>query len=310
MSKLLNSFDQIVNFRKSPLFYVGDKFKLMPKLRELFPSEINNYYEPFCGGGSSFLNINAKRYFLNDIDTNLINLHKFLLGADKDKFFNDIFKLIKKYNLSNSFKNYTPPDELKNKFKKTYFAVFNKENYIKLKNDFNADKNDILRLYLLLIYGFNHMFRFNAKGEFNLPVGNVDFNKNVVNALNDYFDFIKERNLIFSNLDFEQFLGEIEFKKGDFVYFDPPYLISSSEYNKFWSKQSEIRLYYLLDKLDQNGVSWGLSNLLIHKNQKNELLEKFMKKYQIYQIKSNYISFNDNSIKNSVEVFVKNEKRI
>lgn len=49
--------------------------------------------------------------------------------------------------------------------------------------DFNSNKNELIKLYLLLIYGFNRMLRFNRNGDFNLPVGNVDFNNNVVNAL-------------------------------------------------------------------------------------------------------------------------------
>ena len=44
------------NMQRSPFFFVGDKRKLMPQLIKLFPAYINNYYEPFCGGGSSFLN--------------------------------------------------------------------------------------------------------------------------------------------------------------------------------------------------------------------------------------------------------------
>ena len=63
---------------RSPLFYVGDKFKLLEQILQSFPNKINNYYEPFVGGGSVFLNVNAKKFHLNDLDKNLINLHKFL----------------------------------------------------------------------------------------------------------------------------------------------------------------------------------------------------------------------------------------
>ena len=50
---------------RSPFFYVGDKYKLMPQLEKLFPIDINNYYEAFVGGGSSFLNTKAKKFFLS-----------------------------------------------------------------------------------------------------------------------------------------------------------------------------------------------------------------------------------------------------
>ena len=49
--------------KRSPLFYVGDKYKLMKQLVNLFPKEVNNFYEPFVGGGTVFLNIEAKKYF-------------------------------------------------------------------------------------------------------------------------------------------------------------------------------------------------------------------------------------------------------
>ena len=82
--------------KRSPLFYVGDKYRLMMQLLDLFPQEINNYYEPFVGGATVFLNIEAKKYFLNDIDKHLIKIHKFLISnaKNKEKFFNDVKKII------------------------------------------------------------------------------------------------------------------------------------------------------------------------------------------------------------------------
>ncbi|GAA7668876.1 hypothetical protein JP0566_03700 [Helicobacter pylori] len=49
---------------RSPFFYVGDKYKLMPQLNKLFPNNINQFIEPFVGGGSVFLNTKAKRYLV------------------------------------------------------------------------------------------------------------------------------------------------------------------------------------------------------------------------------------------------------
>ena len=62
------------------------------------------------------------------------------------------------------------------------------------------------------------MTRFNAKGEFNVPVGNVDFNTNVKNALDDYFTYVQNIDIKISSLDFEEFLEKIEHKKDDFLY--------------------------------------------------------------------------------------------
>jgi len=295
--------------KRSPLFYVGDKYRLMKQLLDLFPTEINNFYEPFVGGGTVFLNIEANKYFLNDIDKQLINIHKFLLSNAKnpEQFFKAIENIIHKYKLSYSCKKDIVPDFLKKEFKKTYYAKFNKEGYEKLRVCVNKNKkNDPLILYILLIYGFNRMLRFNGGGKFNLPVGNVDFNKNVVNALNNYFDFVKGRKIKFITKDFRKFFEKNKYEKNDFVYLDPPYLITSSEYNKLWSEKEELALLSLVNELDKKGVKFALSNVTHYNGSKNDLLIKWMKKYKVHNIKSNYISYHNNTKKKIKEVLITN----
>ena len=294
---------------RSPFFYVGDKYKLMPEIKTFLPKNINTYVEPFVGGGSSFLNVDAERYVLNDIDPYVITLHKALIQySDKtDVLFEQLFKLIDNYNLSCSYKGKTVSDELKKKFVKTYYAKHNKDAYLKLKTDFNKNKTDMLRFYLLIIYGFNHMIRFNNSGEFNLPVGNVDFNKNVYVALTDYLHFVSNKNICFYNQDYKTFLSELSLKPDDFVFFDPPYLISMSEYNKLWNEEKEIELYSILDSLNARGIRFALTNLVSHKGKTNNILLEWLKKYNAHPINSNYISFNDNTIKaDSKEVLITN----
>ena len=288
--------------RRSPLFYVGDKYKLLKQLTVLFPKEINNFYEPFVGGGSVFLNIKANKYYLNDNDKNLINIHRFLISKSDNPglFFKSIEKIIKKYHLSRSYKEDVIPAELKKEWKKTYFAKFNKEGYDKLRVLVNKNKkNDPLILYILLIYGFNRMLRFNGGGRFNLPVGNVDFNKNVVKAL-------KDKNITFSSKDFKSYFAGRKYLKNDFVYFDPPYLITASEYNKFWDRKSEAELLNLIDGLNKKGVKFAFSNVTHYNGNKNDLLITWMKKYKIHNIESNYISYHNNTKKQIREVLITN----
>lgn len=295
--------------KRSPLFYVGDKYKLMKQLVNFFPVEINNFYEPFTGGGTVFLNITAKKHFINDLDKHLVKIHSFLIesSGNPNKFFRDAEKLILKYNLSRSYKEDIVPPSLKKEWKKTYFAKFNKDGYDKLKTRVNNYiDNDPLVLYLLLIYGFNRMLRFNGGGKFNLPVGNVDFNKNVVRALNGYFDSVCSKKIKITSKDFRKFLSEKKYRENDFVYLDPPYLISASEYNKFWDEKSETDLLDLADQLDKNGVKFALSNVTHYKGRKNTLLIKWMKKYKVHKIKSNYISYHNNAQKQISEVLVTN----
>ncbi|MDR0972012.1 MAG: Dam family site-specific DNA-(adenine-N6)-methyltransferase [Bacteroidales bacterium] len=296
---------------RSPLFYVGDKYKLIKEIRQYFPSTINRFFEPFVGGGSVFLNVDANKYFLNDIDRHVIELHKFLcsyINREND-FFELISSIIKKYNLSFSFKEDIVPNELKLKYKKTYYAHFNRNGFKELKNDYNnaKDKN-LAKLYILLIYGFNRMLRFNSLDEYNLPVGNVDFNKNVYNALHNYFIINKHNEINWSNLDFKEYINSIKWKKDDFVYLDPPYLITFSEYNKYWNIHLEKELLSTLDKLNDKNVNFAISNVVNYKGKINDVFFNWAEKYNKYTITSNYINYHDNSIKNFTEVLVTNYK--
>jgi len=293
---------------RSPFFYVGDKYKLLKEIKPYFPNKIDNFFEPFVGGGSVFLNVEANNYYLNDIDKNVYNLHLFLKSQVENKnFFDQVLEVAKKYNLSRSFYEDIIPKELKKEYKKTYYSKFNQIGFNKLKQQFNSQtKKDYFILYLLVIYGFNRIIRFNSKGEFNVPVGNVDFNKNVKMALLNYFEFMKNNKVKFENKDFKKFLDNYQLKKDDFIYFDPPYLITFSEYNKLWNEKKEKELLELLDSLDKNNIKFAISNVVSYKGKKNNLFIEWMKNYNVKKIKSNYISYHDNSIKNFEEVLVLN----
>ena len=294
---------------RSPLFYVGDKYKLYPKIRKYFPKTINRFIEPFTGGGSVFLNVNANEYLLNDIDTNVINIHRFLIEQSENPkaFFDSVFEVIQEYNLSHSYIKDIVPQELKDEWIKTYYAKFNKQGFDKLKNDYNSsNEKSILHLYLLLIFGFNRMLRFNSKGEYNLPVGNVDFNKNTEVALNDYFRLTKQKNIQFHNLDFLDFFKQIDFQVDDFVYLDPPYLITFSEYNKLWNEETERRLLDFLEWLDTQNVKFAVSNVSHYKGKVNQQFSEWSIQHNSFDIKSNYISYHDNSKKEFKEVLITN----
>ena len=250
--------DRIV---RSPLFYVGDKRKLMCQIKTHFPSHIDRLIEPFVGGGSVFMNVDADRF----------------------------------------------PGIPQEHGKSSDCKDVNREAYNRMKSDFNSGgKKDIMLLYLLIIYGFNHMIRFNKKGEFNLPVGNLDFNENVYNALNDYFAQTETKQPQWHSQDYSAFLAEIEFRKDDLVYLDPPYLISSSEYNKMWNEECERNLIREMDRLDAMGVRFAVSNAITYRGKKNDIFGDWAKKYNIHPISSNYISYWDNSRKESGEVLVTN----
>lgn len=293
---------------RSPLFYTGDKYKLIPELKKYFPDKIDKFVEPFVGGGSVFLNIEANEFYENDIDKNIISIHKYLSSfANSEDLLNILLSKIDEYEFSCSYKGKTVPDELRKKYVKTYFAKYNNESYKQLKEKYNnSDRTDIADLYLLLIYGFNRMLRFNQKGEFNLPVGNVDFNQNVFDSLTDYIKLTNKKNPHWSHTDYKEFLSNINITESDFIYLDPPYLITSSEYNKRWNQNDDFELCNLLDAFDKNNIRFAMSNVIDYKGKENTELLKWAEKYNIHSIKSNYINYHDNTIKTFREILITN----
>ena len=307
-SSLLQKSDN--NLIRSPFFYVGDKYRILNQILPYFPTQINTYVEPFVGGGSVFLNVNAQKFVLNDIDKNMIKLHNYLCTCSSctDIFFEQITNRILELGLSRSFMEDVVPSDLKSEYPKTYYAKYNKESYAHLRDEYNKNKENVLDLYLLLIYGFNRILRFNSKGDFNLPVGNVDFNKNVVNALKTYFKNVCSKTIHFFNFDYKEFVNLLTYKENDFIYLDPPYLITFSEYNKLWNEDKERELLELLDELARNKVKWAISNLVAdyNKGTHNEIFDNWMQKYNIHEINSYYISFNNNKVRPTREVLVTN----
>ena len=62
----------------------GGKEKELEFIFPNAPSKINNYYEPFVGGGSVFMAINAEKFFINDKSVELINLYKFISSKNPE----------------------------------------------------------------------------------------------------------------------------------------------------------------------------------------------------------------------------------
>jgi len=298
-----------IGFMRSPLFYVGDKYKLLPQISKHYPKEIQRFIEVFAGGGSIFLNAPCSEVFVNDIDLHLVEIHRYLMSFNGD-FEALIYELrghIESFGLTDSSVDFQVPTDLKKEFPKTYLARMNSKPYRDMKDAFNEMiVKDYGLLFLLLIYGFNRMLRFNRSGKFNLPVGNVDFNKNVLKALSQYVKETKHKKVNLYNLDYEEFISVIQPTQNDFLYLDPPYLITGSEYNKIWSKENEQTLYSLVDSLHQQGVKFMLSNVINYKGETNSILEKWSSKYKVIDVKSNYINYFNNSQKKIHEVLVIN----
>lgn len=299
------------NKYRSPFFYVGDKYQIIDQIITFFPKAINRFFDPFTGGGTVFLNVKANMYYVNDVDSNVIGIHRMLVSHSKntENFYRKLLEYLDLNSLSKSFSDDIVPIDLKKKYVKTYYSRYNKESYNKIRGNFNAsNRKDYFVLYILLIYGFNRMLRFNLRGEFNLPVGNVDMNKNVIKSLDTYFNFVNQNKIEYSNMDYKDFLQKFKFKSDDFIYFDPPYFITSSEYNKTWNEKSETEFLNFLIYLNEIGVKFMLSNVLKHNGKYNKILMEWIKKneFTVHFVKSKYISYHNNMNNDTIEVVVLN----
>ena len=101
------------------------------------------------------------------------------------------------------------------------------------------------------------------------------------------------------------------FEENDFVYLDPPYLISTASYNENggWTIDNEKELLDMLDVLTNRGVKFALSNVIVHKGETNLLLEEWAQKYNIHYLDFNYNNSNYQSkakSKDTVEVLITN----
>ena len=79
--------ENILNERLSSLIkYPGGKEKELKYILPNLPIKINNYYEPFVGGGAVYFSMHAKNYLINDKSDELISLYNMVKNQDKEFF--------------------------------------------------------------------------------------------------------------------------------------------------------------------------------------------------------------------------------
>ena len=268
---------------QSPLNYTGGKFKLLPQILPLFPQHINVFVDLFCGGCNVGINVDCNRVIYNDLNENLLCLYNTFKNLDKQAVMDWIYQIIDKYDLS-----------LVSKYGYDHYNCessaglgdYNRDKFLKLRADFNEkhakgtiDCYYYVMLYVIIVYAFNKQIRFNSNGEYNLPVGKRDFNKKMEQKLSDFIDRIQEQNCRFTCCDFRDF-DTSALTANDFVYVDPPYLITCATYNEQggWGETEEKDLLAFLDKLHNQGVRFALSNVLRSKGKENHILIEWVNK--------------------------------
>ena len=177
------------------LKWAGGKYSLVEHIQARLP-QANKLIEPFVGAGSVFLNTQYKRYLLNDINPDLINLYNFLKAQ---------------------------PDALINDAREFFCDKRNDEKmYYALRDEFNGTQDEYYRAILFLYlnrHGYNGLCRYSLQGRFNVPFGRY---KKPYFPEHEMFVFSeKSQKATFTCLPFEKVFSRA--RRGNVIYCDPPY---------------------------------------------------------------------------------------
>lgn len=290
----------------SPINYQGNKSRIVDRLKKFIPDDCNRIIEIFCGSAIFSFDSAVRNIVINDIDKNILDLISYFKDNNPDTIIKKADKIINNYGLTNTF--YEGKKKYPEK-KHEGLSRYNKDSYNKLRADYNKDK-DINKLFVLIIYGFNHYLRFNKKGEFNVPVGKVDFVKSLREKTHRYCEAIRSKQLNIINKSFDDLTLYQNAREKDLFYFDPPYLITMAPYNLIWDNEKEKCLLCLLDELNKRKIKFMLSNVIESNGKSNDLLKEWMGKYNVYYIDRQYLNANyqKKNLTRAVEVVITNFK--
>lgn len=226
--------------------WVGGKTQLIPQLAMLMPPQYGTYFEPFLGGGALFFHLKPRKAYINDINKVLIHTYQ-TIKKHPGQLCSDLCALEAEY---------VP---LNHDQRKSYFYD--------RRDEFNSIEVPNARQAALMIFlnktCFNGMYRENAKGKFNVPFG--DYKKPTIcdrdnlYAVHQLLQHVEPTST--SYLDAVKHA-----KKGDFIYFDPPYhpLSTTSSFTSYspdsFGRRDQEQLRGLFVELDKRGCYVMLSN--------------------------------------------------
>lgn len=270
--------------------WAGGKRSIIDKLIKLAPHEFDTYYEPFVGGGAMLFELSPKKAVINDSNEELINVYNCLKDEKK-------FTL-----LCNELNKHE-----RNHSEEYYYQVRNmdrdKKKYSKL-----SDYKKASRTIYLNKACFNGLYRVNSKGEFNVPFGK----KNKINTydginLGIIYSYLNLNDIKILSIDFYDAVKNA--KKGDFIYFDPPYDSETEIFTSYTSdgfdRKCQERLAETFKELDKRGCYVMLSNY------NTNLIKDLYKGYNFYYTSTKRnIGAKAKDRKEVLEVIITNYKNI
>ena len=243
---------------KSPLNYSGSKDKIVPQLISAMPKHIGTFVDAMGGA----FNVGA----------NIVAMDKCIYN-EYNPFVFEVIEMLcrtKKENIIKTTKQYIADFNLKKK---------DKESYLKFRDFYNSNKTPD-KLFTLQIYAFQNIIRFNSNFEFNTPIGNNEYNPGTEYRILNFLP--RTKNTIFVNKRYQDLIID-DYPEDTLFYFDPPYFITTAEYNDGkrgldgWNEDSEIELLRFLSKIHSLGRKFLLSNVISHNGKEHEILKKWIR---------------------------------
>jgi DNA adenine methylase len=240
------------------LKWAGGKRQLLPELVKHVPKKFKTYHEPFVGAGALFFELRPKQSVLCDSNERLIRTYR----GVRDSVEQVIAELS------------TYP------FEKEFFLTMREKEV-----DPCSDADVAAWMIYLNRSAFNGLYRVNSKNKFNVPFGRYT-NPTICDADNLRACAMALARTEAHCEDFATVLTRAV--RGDFVYFDPPYmpLSATSSFTSYTKEgfdlEDQKRLRDIALELKRKGVFVLLSNAA-----SEPMLELYSKDFTIHEVKAN-----------------------
>lgn len=244
------------------LRWAGGKNWFLKEIENFIPQTIENYYEPFLGGGSVFLYLKSKgllnnKCYLSDSNADLINTYKTI-----KKNLPELLLALKEFQNTEDY----------------YYSIRNKS--------FDNNIENAAKFIFLNRTSFNGIYRVNKNGIYNVPYGKRNL-KEIIDEDNLFKISKNLKKCYFSVGDFKKIKSKI--RENDFVFFDPPYTVAHENngfihYNQsLFSWENQIQLANLIDEINLMNANYLVTNAA-HKSI-----------YELYELKGNLITLSRSS---------------
>lgn len=258
LHEIIIYFKKDRKYIKSPLNYSGSKDTVLLPIYKELPKHVGTFVDAMGGAFNVGANVVAlDKVVYNEFNPFVYQIVNMLLKNNKKKIVKNIGEIITKYNLD----------------------VAKKNEYIAFRKHVNLTDKTPINLFVLHMFSFQNLIRFNSRLDFNTPIGNSGYNEGIRQRIIDFkpkTPFLEMYQGSYSALDLSNY------EKGAVFYFDPPYLITTAEYNdgkrggaRGWDSDAETELLSYLVKLDKLGYYFMLSNVMDHQGKTNYLLKEW-----------------------------------